>query len=143
MATEYLDRKDAVITKERWKELRDDPVYKSVRRYDNGKVHVEIEWYGKVPNPAGTWESLKKVFKFTASNYTVEGKLVPDGANGEVWFRTEEAAVEHYEKFLADWTESQIVAGKFVEEGNTLKTLDPDLPESEIVIPGFEGGAAW
>jgi len=143
MATQYLDRDDNELTRDAWKELRQDQSYVSVKRYDNGEVHVEVEWYGKIDNVQYVFDSFKKVFKVTVHNYNAIGQMVLDGANGETWFRNEREAIQHYEDFLSSWTESHSSGGKFIEEGNTLKPLNPDLPDSEISVPGFEGDAAW
>lgn len=142
MATEYIDRDDAVIDREKWKELRSDAAYCSVKRYDNGTVNLEVEWWGKVDNAQNLFDAYKGVYKVKVSNYTEDGKLHPDGANGCTMHRSEAEAVKHYEEFLLQWTESHAKGGKFIEEGNTLKPLNPDLPESEIMTPDG-GGSAW
>jgi hypothetical protein len=143
MATQYLDRKDNDIRRERWIELRQDAAYVSVRRYDNGRVHVEVEWYGKIDGVQNVFEAYKKVFRMTVHNYLENGEMVRDALNGETWHRNEAEAIAHYEEFLTSWTESHSNGGKFVEEGNTLKPINPDLPDSMIVLPGFDGDAAW
>lgn len=143
MATQYLDRKDNEIKREAWIELRQDQAYCSVKRYDNGSVRVEVEWYGKVDGAQNVFDAYKKVFAVRVHNYLEDGSMVKDALNGETWHRNEAEALKHYEEFLVEWTESHDNGGKFVEEGNTLKPINPDLPDSMIVLPGFDGGSAW
>lgn len=147
MAIGYLDRDGAEITKDKWKELRADEPYKRVRLYDNGVVHVELEWIGRITDLNKVWPDYYKVIKLTVQNYGSTGKLVPDPVDQDKFFPNQAAAIKFYEEFLTKWTNSgENDVGIFQEADNLLtppEPEDPNRPESVIQDEAFADVGSW
>ena len=147
MAVGFLNREGKQVPKSEWQELRGDESYKQVRRYDNGVVNVDLEWVGRIPDFGTVFPDFYKVFKLSVSNYTEDGKLVPDPVITDRFFHKEAAAISFYEEFLTRWTNSGVSdTGVFQEADNTLTPPppeDPNRPESAISGEGFDEVGAW
>jgi hypothetical protein len=147
MPVAYINRDGTQITKAAWSELQADPAYRTVRLYDNGVVHVEVEWVGQVADFGAVWPDYYKVFKLSVHNYTQGSKLVPDPIEAEKYFNKQADAIKSYEQFLTKWTNSSAnEVGIFQEADNTLappKPEDPNRPESAIMDGDFAEVGAW
>lgn len=147
MPVAYINRDGTQITKSAWSELRADPANKQVRLYDNGVVHVELEWLGKVTDFGTVYADYYKVFKLSVQNYTKDGKLVPDPTQDVQYFHKYAAAIKFYEEFLTKWTNSGTnEVGIFQEADNNLKPPepeDPNRPESVTMDESFAEVGAW
>ena len=144
----FVTRDGVRIPKIEWEKLQADDSYRLPDRFDNGIVHVEIEWVGKVAQP-NTFRDYWPVFRMNVQNYR-DGVLVDDPADDGETFPDYAAAKKRYEEFLVKWSECSVNDfGEFVEEGNSLAPPpppNPDAPDSaEDVVAGVldDGVGAW
>lgn len=130
-----------------WKELRTDAAYEQVRLYDNGVVHVELEWVGRVADFGTVFSDYYKVFRVSVQNYTTDGRLVADPVDKDKFFYRQADAIKFYEEFLTKWTNSSVnSAGVFQEADNALAPPppeDPNRPESGSADEAFAEVGAW
>lgn len=145
MAVIYINREGEKISKQDWKELQTQDSYKVVRLYDNGVVHLQLTWIGRIDNP-DTFQSYWKNFILTVKNYRSDGSLVNDPVDGDRTFSNEAEGIKAYEDFLLHWTDCSVDdEAKFVERGNTLELPlppDPNRPEGGVFeVDGMNG--AW
>ena len=86
------------------------------------------------------------LFTISVWNYNDQGIPVPDPVMNGQTFAYEETAIEAYETFLEDYTESERNdAGELVEADNLLAPPpppDPDKPTSEFKLDE-DNDAAW
>ncbi len=149
--TNYFNRESKPISLEDWRTLQNDPRYKIVRQYDNGKVHLSLNWTGKVVGEQ--WPDLRPIFTMSAWNYMEDGRRIEDMNMHGKTYPSERIAVEEFEAFLAKWSECEMdeLTGEFIEEGNTLAPPPPpptaDTPHSEEALAKIEiddgGIGAW
>ncbi len=148
--TLYINADGAHITKEAWQERRSDSEYCTVKRFDNGKVLVEVEWVGEVKNYQNLWPADYPVFRLTVANYRENGEAVPDPVFDDTSFPDKDFAIQAYTNFLSHWTESGVNEDGVFEEVDNIYTPPPppnfDAPTSDLsTIKGIEddGVGAW
>jgi hypothetical protein len=145
----YMDKDGLLISKSGWINKRADDSYRTIRQFDNGKVRVLLEWYGKVSTP-DSFEDYWELFQLRVFNYLDAGQLVDDPNFRDKFFGTESSGVAAYEDFMLRWTDSLVdEEGNFTEsEDNTLEQRQPppppvptDRPSSDAGL--IDGGEAW
>jgi len=146
MSIKYIDRAGKTITAKEWKEKRDDPLYSTVKEYDNGVVKVTLKWSGRVANPQNTYAEFWPVFILLVKNYRSDGSCVDDPVDGDRTYPTEAAGDIAYQTFLLKWTECETSehTDEFVEFGNSLAPEpppDPNKPATQSEELGDTG--AW
>ncbi|CAQ71579.1 hypothetical protein [Cupriavidus taiwanensis] len=137
----YFDREGRPLTSEEWLEKRADTAYNVVRQFDNGKVYIAIEWYGKCKDREAVYQHLAPLFRLHFQTYSdVDGRLIPDPQDGKM-FGTEQEAIEAYEKQVVRRTEStRDDDGNVVEVGNIHTPVSPDAPHSEEAVAMISTG---
>lgn len=126
--TKYYGRDGRACHHNEWARLRNDPSYRVVRQFDNGSVHVELEWLGDVPDADNQFRGSYRLFKIKLSNYNDVGVAVEDPMSGK-FFPNESKALTFYDDFILKWTESVMDEDGNVEEvGNTLAPIEPPKP---------------
>lgn len=143
----YVDRDGERISQVRWKELRANLAYTTLREYDNAVVQLKLMWNGQVSGHlAQSFPETWPVFILLVKNYR-NGELVNDPVDGDKYYPDEATAIAAYEKFLLSWTECGIDnEGGFVEEGNIYEPPpppDPSKPQTEPDDPSMFEGGAW
>ena len=132
----YYDREFHRIPFDKWKALRRDSEYCTVRLYDNGSVKVFAKWLGMVENPNSTFPEYYPIFRLNVENYGSNGLLRYDPVEHGKMFKTENLVVAAYERFVERWTESYSDEnGNFVEADNLLTPPpppNPDAPDSDF-----------
>ena len=143
----YINRSGVPITQSDWHDLAKDENYVKVRRFDNGKVHVELLWYGAIPEKdvRNVLPEFYSVFSLIVKNYRENGELVYDPMSGET-YPDEASAIAGYEMFLFRHGECEVDDGKFIEVNNKLAPPpppDPDAPSQKPIEGLTDDFGAW
>jgi len=142
MAYVFVDQNGVRITPTEWEEKRANDDYRFIRRFEDDKVRVTVEWIGKVPKSSlQSFREYWPVFEMRVENGTPNGWRL-DPADGEQMFGYLDDAVKAYEEFLVRWTEcEQDDEGKLIEVGNKLTPPDPNIPTTAATELDPEVGA--
>jgi hypothetical protein len=126
---------------EQWKTLRADLTKRWVRRYQNDRFRLEVEWVGG-PFSGSTPQEHAAAWRTTLTNIIhtdPEGnpydapKEAKDPSEDHTW-RTAKEAIDHYENFLVtnhtgcEWVTGGDGKPRFLERGNVLAPPSKDLP---------------
>lgn len=153
-ATIYIDRDGEQISAHRWKDLRSDPRYCTIRGYDNGVYSVRVAWLGEIqkPNAVRVEDWKPYVFAVGKRSEKIADNIDPQPETRKC--RTEQEAIEAYEDFLVrkcgcEWFPSPGGQGNaanpgfhFIERGNFLKPMSADVPTA-IGGKGAELVGSW
>jgi hypothetical protein len=144
----YFDRDGKSIPHTKWRELNNDPTYRILKEFDNGKVQVRLIWNGSLTLQQKTsFRETWPLFALRVMNYNAEGKLRPDPSRDGETFAYENEALNGYEEFLITWADCHIDDdGNLVEVDNHLAPPpppDPDAPTSVLKDAPPDFGAAW
>jgi len=143
----YMNRAGEVIDQATYRAHLAEPSYVIVREYDNGQTQARLKWVGRIVDPHQTFPEFYKLFVLEIKNYTADGQLVPDPAEGQTFYPNEDAGIKAYETFLTKWTKSGVDEfGDFIEADNALippPPPDPNKPASEPDAPELGGVGAW
>ena len=144
---QYYDREGRRITLATWRDLQAKTDYQQIREYDNGAVRLRLVWLGKLTDQqAQSFRDTWPLYTISVWNYNDQGKLVPDPVEDGKTFAHEGEAINAYEEFLINWTDSEVTDdGKLIEADNLLAPPpppDPDRPATEFTLDE-DNDAAW
>lgn len=144
----YFDREGKRINHLKWKALAGDPLYRTVKEFDNGRVQVRLIWNGSLTlQQKLSFRDTWPLFAMRVMNYNAQGVLQPDPSSDGETFPTESDALNGYEQFLINWADCHIDDnGNLVEVDNNLAPPpppDPDAPTSTLKDAPADFGAAW
>lgn len=144
---QYYDREGRRISLLTWQNHQANTSYSLLREYDNGAVRVRLVWLGKLMDrEAQSYRDTWPLFTISVWNYNDQGRLVPDPVEDGKTFAHEQEAINAYEEFLINWTDSTVNdEGKLIEADNLLAPPpppDPDKPSTEFTLDE-DNDAAW
>lgn len=129
-----------LITQEEWTKFRANEEYRTVRKYENHKIKINIEWLGSGDSIASFRSSYAL---FAVKQYDmVNGEFKHAPESGKTFSKLNEA-IEYYETVLFDYTNSHYdEEGEFIEEGNKAVPPKPKKPKLSAV-PATDIGFVW
>lgn len=127
----FYNRDGLRIQPDEFKAKMLDPVYRTVRQFENDSVRCEVVWTGMGDDPNNSLPDLWKLFEMQVWNKNSFGSWVLDPVDGSRTFPTEKQAIAAYESFLVRWGGCEVDdEGEFIEIGNEAEpvVIEPPAP---------------